>query len=266
MKDKKLHPILEILIVAAIILVLNIAINVIFSLIVKDMTYEDYSKIASISTFFTYLQFLLSPVIASVLCFKFISKQKIGIIKLLVITLIVSFIIRLFEIFPIAIVASYGDLAMAKYFNIAMYATPIIRGIFIALFVHIFSLPKVESDMYDKNMEIGLFAHVCLLLFTGGIWNLIWIYRTTKYLNCVEGEDLRNPATKLLLCMFIPFYQVYWVYKSAKRIDKLAKTAEITSDLAVICIILEIFVPIIPPILMQDKIIKIINTKEEEEL
>ncbi len=255
---KKLHPILEILIVAAIILALNLAINILFGIIVKDMAYGD---IMPLSTLFTYLQFLLSPAIASILCFKVIEKRKIGIIKLLLITLILSFIIRIFESYVTIIVATYGDLALMRYLNTAMYVTPVIRAIFITLFVRIFDKPMVSADMYDKNMEIGLFSHVLLMLFTGGIWNLVWIYRVTRYLNCVEEEEMRNPATKLLLCMFVPFYQIYWVYKSAQRIDKLAKANGVTSELATVCLILEIFVPIIPPILMQDKINKIINTK-----
>ncbi|MBQ4560082.1 MAG: SHOCT domain-containing protein [Tyzzerella sp.] len=54
--------------------------------------------------------------------------------------------------------------------------------------------------------------------------------------------------------MFVPFYSIYWTYKSAIRIDKLARTKGIQSDLSTLCLILAIFVPIIPPILMQDKV------------
>ena len=59
--------------------------------------------------------------------------------------------------------------------------------------------------------------------------------------------------------MFVPFYSIYWVYKSAQRIDKLAANHDVVSDLAVACLILEIFVSLIPPILMQDKINKIVS-------
>ena len=107
-----------------------------------------------------------------------------------------------------------------------------------------------------------MITHILLCLFTGGIWNLIWIYRTTRYLNCLPDEEYRNPATKLLLCMFVPFYSIYWIYKSAQRIDKLAKQNGIVSDLAVVCLILEIFVSLIPPILMQDKINKIVGSQQ----
>lgn len=107
----------------------------------------------------------------------------------------------------------------------------------------------------------SLVKHVLLLLFTFGIWQLIWIYKTTAYLNCVEDEEYRNPTTKLLLCMFVPFYSIFWIYKSAQRIDKLAKTKNIQSDLSTLCLILAIFIPIIAYILMQDKINAVATAK-----
>ena len=100
----------------------------------------------------------------------------------------------------------------------------------------------------------GLVKHILLLLFTCGIWLVIWIYRVTGYTNNVEGEENRNPTNKLLLCLFVPFYVIYWMYKTAQRLDKMAAAKNIPSDLSTLCLILAIFVPIIPPILMQDKL------------
>ena len=108
----------------------------------------------------------------------------------------------------------------------------------------------------------SLGKHVLLLLFTCGIWLYIWIYRITGYLNCVKDEEPRKPTNKLLLCLFVPFYSIYWTYKSAQRIDKLAAQKGLSSDMSTLCLILAIFVPIIPPILMQDKINNILTTKE----
>ena len=100
----------------------------------------------------------------------------------------------------------------------------------------------------------GLVKHILLLLFTCGIWLYIWIYRVTGYTNNVEGEENRNPTNKLLLCLFVPFYVIYWMYKTAQRLDKMAAAKNIPSDLSALCLILAIFVPIIPPILMQEKL------------
>lgn len=100
----------------------------------------------------------------------------------------------------------------------------------------------------------GMAKHVLLLLFTCGIWYYIWICRTTWYTNRVEDEEERSPAKKLLLCMFVPFYIIYWTYKTALRIDKIAKSRGIASDIATPCLVLAIFVSFVPPIIMQDKI------------
>lgn len=54
--------------------------------------------------------------------------------------------------------------------------------------------------------------------------------------------------------MFVPFYQIYWTYKTAQRIDKMALAKGLQSEMSTLCLILAIFVPIIPPILMQDKL------------
>lgn len=111
------------------------------------------------------------------------------------------------------------------------------------------------------NAYCDLVKHILLLLFTFGIYYLIWIYRATAYLNCVEDEPPRNPTNKLLLCMFVPFYSIYWIYKSAQRIDRLAGSKGVASDITTLCIILAFFVGIIPPILMQEKMNTIANVE-----
>ena len=108
---------------------------------------------------------------------------------------------------------------------------------------------KNPNDVY-----CSLGKHIVLLLVTFGIWLYIWIYRITEYLNCVAGEPKRNPTNQLLLCLFVPFYYIYWIYQSALRIDKLSVSRGKSGDMAIMCLILALFVGILPPILMQDKI------------
>lgn len=112
-----------------------------------------------------------------------------------------------------------------------------------------------------NDMYCGMTKHVLLLLFTCGIWLLIWVYRTTRNTNGIAGEADRDPTTKLLLFMFVPFYSIYWVYKTAQRIDIMAKQKGVPSDIATICLVLEIFVPIVPPIVMQDKMNEIVTAR-----
>ena len=101
---------------------------------------------------------------------------------------------------------------------------------------------------------IPMVKHVLLMLFLGGIWLYVWIYKTTKFLNNAPEMEYRNPTTKLLLCMFLPFYYLYWVYQSAKRIDRISAEQGVPSDSATTNLILAIFIGIVPPILMQSKI------------
>ena len=124
--------------------------------------------------------------------------------------------------------------------------------------------PVAYSIVTDDRAYCGLVKHILLLIFTFGIWYFIWIYRMTGYLNQVKDEPERNPTTKLLLCLFVPFYSIYWVYKSAQRVDKLAALKGIRSDLSTLCLILAIFIGIIPPILMQDKINEIIMAEDRD--
>lgn len=112
----------------------------------------------------------------------------------------------------------------------------------------------VIANVTDEEGYCDMVKHVLLLLFTCGIWNYIWIYRVTKYLNITPGEEYRDPTNKLLLCIFVPFYNIYWVYQSARRIDVLARSKGVASDIGTLSLIMALFVPIVAPIIMQSKI------------
>ena len=59
--------------------------------------------------------------------------------------------------------------------------------------------------------------------------------------------------------MFVPFYIIYWVYASCKRIDKLAYYNGIQGEITVMCVLFEIFIAILAPIFMQDKLNNIVT-------
>lgn len=121
-----------------------------------------------------------------------------------------------------------------------------------------------SSNVISNNAYYDMIKHVLLLIFTFGIWHFIWIYRVTGYLNVVKNEEPRKPSNKLLLCIFVPFYVIYWTYKSAQRIDTLAREKGLAADSATLCLIMAIFIPIIAPIIMQDKINNIITETKAE--
>ncbi len=112
----------------------------------------------------------------------------------------------------------------------------------------------------EEEGFISMGKHVLLLLLTCGIWMYIWIYRTTAYTNRVQDEEQRDPTKKLLLCLFVPFYSIYWTYKTAQRVDKLSVQKGLPGDSATLMLILALFIGIVPPIMLQDKINKIATT------
>ncbi len=112
----------------------------------------------------------------------------------------------------------------------------------------------IKKAIESKDGYTPMVCHVLLLIFGAAFWPYIWNYRVTRTSNNVPGEEDRNPVTKLLLCLFVPFYNIYWVYKSAKRIDKKAAYVGVSSNLSIVCLILAIFIPVVAYIIMQAKI------------
>lgn len=180
----------------------------------------------------------------------------------------------------------YWKITLILLFGILVSILTIIAFALSALWiVYPDGLPKKEQKKTEINTETNntttattattttttvvvaycdLVKHVLLLLFTCGIWNYIWIYRMTGYTNSAKGEEYRDPTKKLLLCMFVPFYNIYWTYKTAQRVDKMAAEKGIPSDMTTLCLILSIFVAIIPPILLQSVMNKIVTANNTQ--
>lgn len=119
-----------------------------------------------------------------------------------------------------------------------------------------------NNVVYQKNDGyIDMAMHVLLLLFTFGIWYLIWIYKTTTY----AYKSNRESGLKLILCMFVPFYNIYWTYVTSKMLDDEGRTKGIYSEICTICVILQVFVPFVVPILMQSKVNTLSTTKVVEQ-
>ena len=255
--ERKLHPVIEFLIISVITLAGTLLSAFISAQVLSGKNYADISTTVRI---FGLINDII-PFVASLICFKLIENREKCLLKTIIVVLCISVFYKYIYTLITIFVGRYGLNAIAKLSAVTPFVIPVIKSAMITAFVNVFNLPATEAFAYDKKMSCGMVNHILLLLFTFGIWRLVWIYRVTKYLNCIEDEENRNPATKLLLCMFVPFYSVYWTYISARRVDKLAKSVDIISDLTIACLILELFAPIFPPILMQDKINKIISTE-----
>ncbi len=108
-----------------------------------------------------------------------------------------------------------------------------------------------------------MIPHILMLLFTGGFWQLLWIYKTTAALNRVPGEEDRNPLKEFLLCL-IPYYWIYWAYKSAQRIDALARMRGLESNVVVLDLLMSLLLGPVGPILMQEQINRIIDGTSDQ--
>lgn len=151
-------------------------------------------------------------------------------------------------------------------YDIALFVLNLLASLFMPLAFKEFSnshTVTVSNSITRKHGYCDMTKHILLLVFIGWIWQYIWIYRTTDYLNKTPNEEKRAPATKLLLCMFVPFYYIYWIYQSARRIEILAKEKNIDSDIVTLSVVLSLFVGIVPPIIMQSKLNQICKSENK---
>ena len=108
-----------------------------------------------------------------------------------------------------------------------------------------YEVPESENPNRSE-MYIGIVKHVLLTLFTFGIYDCIWVYKTTENLNLTDVNETQSGAKKLLLCIFVPFYRIYWFYSQAKRLENMIQhKGKHISDFAVVTLVLAIFVPIV---------------------
>ena len=107
-----------------------------------------------------------------------------------------------------------------------------------------------------KGLEgyISMPLQIFLQVITFGLWEFVWIYKTTDVLSLIDEEDERDPVFQLLLCALVPFYHVYWTYKTAKIIDKQSAIKSLDSELTVLCTVFALGVRIVCPILMQERL------------
>ncbi len=219
---------------------------------ISEMQYWPYSDL--FVELLILVEFLLLPLISLT------SRKNPNTAKALwIVTLVLSIISLLLDLPLIATILRDLPYYLQNYWqhilvNLQYFISP--------AFVACFGKACIESSpVTEESKPLTLFdgycdmtKHVLLLLFTFGIWQYIWIYRTTEYLNAAFDGQKRNPATKLLLCMFVPFYYIYWVYQSAKRIDALARQNGVASDISTVSTVLAVFIDFVPPILMQSKL------------
>lgn len=118
-----------------------------------------------------------------------------------------------------------------------------------ALICVLFVLIPLEFTKY-----IPIAKHLFLSVITCGIWTLVWIYHVTKNLNEVAGAETRKPACELALCMFLPLYYAYWLYKTAESVELYAAEQGKECKLESLALIFAFVNPLFATVLTQSKI------------
>ena len=101
---------------------------------------------------------------------------------------------------------------------------------------------------------IDIAKHIFLSIITFGIWQLVWIYHVTKNLNNVATVENRKPARELLLCMLLPFYYPYWLYKTAEGVEDYGMEKGKEFKIDILCIAFAFVCPLFATVLIQNKI------------
>ena len=101
--------------------------------------------------------------------------------------------------------------------------------------------PPPKKEVKDTTGRfVSLVKFIVLYCITFGIYGLVWQYKTTEFLNRDEEEPKMNPTHALLLYMFVPFYNVYWFYRSSQKLLNLTgkkdRHSEVPAAIAVLSV------------------------------
>lgn len=114
-----------------------------------------------------------------------------------------------------------------------------------------------NSAPVQGGYHVDVIKLLILCVVTCGIYMYYWIYKVTEFTN-QDGGEYRNPTNKLLLCLFIPFYYLYWIYVTCKKIEVMSNQRGVPgNDVTVLAIIIYLFIGIGVPAVMQSAINKI---------
>ncbi len=157
-----------------------------------------------------------------------------------------SLFLTVYSIYLLVVIADTNDSFYADLYAVELFAYLFMSVVFSAYLVM----------LYD-NGKLPLVVHALAYIFFG-IWMLVWVYITTRKLD-TEGEEYRSPLGKTLLCAIIPFYHIYWMYRTAKATDNLAHKFGVQSELQTLCTVVEIFLPIVSSLIIQNKLNTIVD-------
>lgn len=147
------------------------------------------------------------------------------------------------------IVLAIQNLALVSYERSALFFSVFLIAYSLAL---VFGALALVGVRFVENYSVA--KHIFYTIITLGIWQLIWIWNVTKNLNEEGSSKIRKPTQELLLCMFLPFYSWYWIYKTGEFLEaKAAKAGQPFKIATLSFCIYTLFAPVATA-LLQNKI------------
>ena len=160
----------------------------------------------------------------------------------------------------ISVLFVFGVILLSDIFSDTTYIMPLLiplsvvmLGELIVCFSLIFHGGNKDNNDEFKGYQY-LCSHLLLMMFSFGIWELIWVYKTTKYINSVSKKSKLSVVGSIILYLIVPYYYVIWNYQVAAILDKNSRDNGINSNIAPTCILLSFFTNLVTSVLIQAKI------------
>ena len=117
----------------------------------------------------------------------------------------------------------------------------------------------------SNKPQRDLIIHMLLAMFLGKIWLWPWVYQTACNLKQIKNDYSRSPGGQLLMFILVPFYSLYWFYKSGKIISKYSSVNGLPMKIAGLCCVVSLFSNAASSIIMQMEICKLEELKTAED-
>ena len=112
---------------------------------------------------------------------------------------------------------------------------------------------KKPEVSVPQELYINMILHVLLSCFTFGIYNLVWVYKISQYVNSKKESTTMTPTVNVLLGLFVPPYLIYWTWRYSTDLNEIFGQDE--KDTVILQTILTALgLMLVPVIMMQSKI------------
>jgi hypothetical protein len=126
--------------------------------------------------------------------------------------------------------------------SVALVALPVLL-LFLALVVGVPLGYAARAKRYADPLQEEKSIAACILLsfVTFGIYQICWIHSICKKIKVLNGED-PSCAGEVCLILFIPFYNIYWMFTRGKKLAEAANRRGIPlNDNSIIYLVLSLF-------------------------